>query len=171
MSWGGTAILMVQSEPVTDCWVWHPWSNCSFVFTSTLAAPDLGTDPMRIGGSLGSSGSETGRSQSDTALLMAEQHLKKFNIRETEFDFFPSFFNSTQHKAGSTSRVSRCILCLEGRRNATSTPCGHLFCWECITEWCNSKVSYGSHEFEMMVPVLIKYKLTLNILPLRVFKQ
>uniref|UniRef100_A0A9J8BSN5 RING-type E3 ubiquitin transferase n=1 Tax=Cyprinus carpio carpio TaxID=630221 RepID=A0A9J8BSN5_CYPCA len=39
----------------------------------------------------------------------------------------------------SSSRSSRCILCLEERRNTSSTPCGHLFCWECITEWCNTK--------------------------------
>lgn len=47
--------------------------------------------------------------------------------------------NSPQHTQTSSPRAARCILCLEGRRHSTSTPCGHLFCWECITEWCSTK--------------------------------
>lgn len=47
--------------------------------------------------------------------------------------------NTTMEK--SSGRHSRCTLCLEERRHTTATPCGHLFCWECITEWCNTRVS------------------------------
>ncbi|RVE71241.1 hypothetical protein OJAV_G00071940 [Oryzias javanicus] len=46
---------------------------------------------------------------------------------------------SPECSQSSAPSTTRCILCLEARRNPTCTPCGHLFCWECITEWCNTK--------------------------------
>ena len=33
-----------------------------------------------------------------------------------------------------------CAICLELPQNKSQTPCGHVFCYQCLTNWCQIKI-------------------------------
>ncbi|XP_030589683.1 peroxisome biogenesis factor 10 [Archocentrus centrarchus] len=117
--------------------------NGSFYHLSKRAA---GISYMRVvglnsdDGTIGSSYRLLGVMSLLQLLITVCLQLNNFRQRQRARQEWKLYRNlSLQHRQTSSPRAARCILCLEERRHSTSTPCGHLFCWECITEWCNTK--------------------------------
>ncbi|XP_018592048.2 peroxisome biogenesis factor 10 [Scleropages formosus] len=73
-----------------------------------------------------------------TLTLQLNNFRQRRRARE-EWKLHRNLPSSAQPAEPPGAKAARCILCLEQRRHSTATPCGHLFCWECITEWCNTK--------------------------------
>ncbi|EME80207.1 uncharacterized protein MYCFIDRAFT_166575 [Pseudocercospora fijiensis CIRAD86] len=52
----------------------------------------------------------------------------------------------------------KCTLCLEAMKDPATTPCGHVFCWSCVTDWLRE---------QPMCPLCRQGALVQHVLPLR----
>ncbi|KAI6846756.1 hypothetical protein KC332_g2828 [Hortaea werneckii] len=109
---------------------------------TTIAAPLLfeaprGTDP-------GAQKERLAR-VTHTAVLPAEGH--RYSLEDEE----------TMRWIGE-SQQRKCTLCLEAMKDPSVTTCGHVFCWQCVTDWLRE---------QPMCPLCRQSSLVQHVLPLR----
>jgi peroxin-10 len=71
-------------------------------------------------------------------LLAVHTCVTWWKLQHTSANVFPLQEVELKTSVMSCSKM-QCALCLEDRKHTSVTPCGHLFCWNCILEWVQTQ--------------------------------
>lgn len=50
-----------------------------------------------------------------------------------------AFIGASADTPSEKEQQRKCTLCLEAYKDPSVTTCGHVFCWECVTDWVREK--------------------------------